>query len=162
MAGILEYIRSKFQPICRISHSFSTATHLATAVAAAATDLTAAAYISIFNYTNLQASINYISFMFQVFINLQVSTSTMPAKGKGGHGKGKKTAKPKAVLPSLSSDDDRDDHDEHDDAIPNVPDVPITSTPTIPPESPVEPPSNKSTKMRELTAEEEDDRMAEG
>ncbi len=78
----------------------------------------------------------------------------MPAKRKGGRGKGKKVAKPKAVLPSLSSDDD---HDEHDDA---TPDVPITSTPTTPPESPVEPPSKKSKKMRELTAEEEDD-MAE-
>ncbi len=51
--------------------------------------------------------------MFQAFIKLQVSTSTKPAKGKGGHGKGKKAAKRKAVLPSLSSGDD---HDEHDDA----------------------------------------------
>ncbi len=75
----------------------------------------------------------------------------MPAKGKGGHGKGKKAAKPKTVLPSLSSDD------EHDDATPYVP---ISSTPTTPPDSPMEPPSKKSKKMRQLTAEEEDD-MAE-
>ncbi len=81
----------------------------------------------------------------------------MPLKGKGGHGKGKKSAKPKAVLQSLSSDDKHDDHDEHHDATPNVP---ITSTPTTPQESPVEPPSKKSKKMRQLTAEEEDD-MAE-
>ncbi len=57
--------------------------------------------------------------MLQAFINLQVSTSTMPANGKGGCGKGKKTAKPKAVIPSLLSDDDHDyhvEHDEHDDA----------------------------------------------
>ncbi len=47
----------------------------------------------------------------------------MPAKGKGGHGKGKKVAKPKVILPSLSSDDG------HDDATPDVPDVPIISTP---------------------------------
>ncbi len=66
----------------------------------------------------------------------------MPAKGKGGPGKGKKAVKPKAILPSLSSGD------EHDDA---TPDVPITSTPTTQP---------KSKKMRQLTAEEEDD-MAE-
>ncbi len=58
--------------------------------------------------------------------------------------KSKEAAKPKAVLPSLSSDD-------------ATPDVPITSTHTTPPESPVEPPSKKSKKMRQLTAEEEDD-----
>ncbi len=81
----------------------------------------------------------------------------MPTKGKGGCGKGKKTATPKAVLPSLSSDDDNDDHDEYDDAIP---DVSITSTTTTPPESPVEPRSKKSKKMRQLAAEEED-HMAE-
>ncbi len=84
----------------------------------------------------------------------------MPAKGKGGHAKGKKTAQPKAVLQSLSSDDDHDDHDEHDehdDAKPDVPDVPITSTPTTSPESPVEPLSKKSKNMRQLTAEEGDD-----
>ncbi len=38
--------------------------------------------------------------------------------------------------------------------------MPITSTPTIPPESLVEPQSKKSKKVRQLTAEEEDD-MAE-
>ncbi len=48
-------------------------------------------------------------------MKLQVSTSTMPAKGKGGCGKGNKAAKPKAVLPSLSSDDDHDEHDEYND-----------------------------------------------
>ncbi len=77
----------------------------------------------------------------------------MPAKGKGGCGKGKKVAKPKAVLPSIIWwwpcwtwwCNTR---------------VPITSTPTTPPESPVEPPSKKSKKMRQLTAEEEDN-MAE-
>ncbi len=45
----------------------------------------------------------------------------MPAKGKGGHGKWTKAAKPKVVLLSLSSDDDHDDldeHNEHDDATP--------------------------------------------
>ncbi len=72
----------------------------------------------------------------------------MSAKGKRGHGEGKKVAKPNAVLPSLSS---HDDHNKHDDA---TPDVPITSTLTTPPESPVQPPSKK---MRQLTAEEEDD-----
>ncbi len=148
--GILEHIRSTFQPICHISHSSSTAKHLAAA----------AVCISSFNYMDLQAYINYISFTFQAFINLQVSASTMHAKGKGGHGKGegKKTAKPKAILPSLlSSDDDhddQDDHDEHDDA---TPDVFITSTPTTPPELPVEPPSKKSKKIKQLTAEGEDD-----
>ncbi len=58
----------------------------------------------------------------------------MHGKEKGGHGKGKKVAKPKAVLPSLSSDDGYDECDEHNDATPYVPDVPITSTPTTPPE----------------------------
>ncbi len=81
----------------------------------------------------------------------------MPAKGKGGCGKEKQTTKSKALLPSLSSDDD---HDEHDNATPDVPDVSITSTPTTPPESPVESSSKKSKKMRQLAAEEEDD-MAE-
>ncbi len=87
----------------------------------------------------------------------------MPAKKEGGHGKGMKADKPKAVIPFLSSDDDHDDHDEHDehdDATPNVPDVPISSTPTTPPESPVEPPLKISQKIRQLTAEEKDD-MAE-
>ncbi len=88
MAGILEYIRSKFQPICHISHLSLTATHLTAAAAthlaaaaihlaasaathltaaaathlaaAAATHLAAAACISSFNYTDLQAYINYI------------------------------------------------------------------------------------------------------
>ncbi len=139
MVGILEYISSKFQPSCHISHSSSTSTHLAVA----------AICISSFNYTNLQAYIiNYISFTFQAFIKLQVSTSTMSAKGKGGCGKGKrkKAAKPKAILPSLLSDYD---HDEHVDA---TPDVPITSTLTTPPESPIKPPSRKSKKMMQLTA----------
>ncbi len=77
-----------------ISHSSLTATHLT----AAATHLTAAACISSFNYTDLQAYINYISFTFQAFIKLQVSTSTILPKGKGGCGKGKKAAKRKAVL----------------------------------------------------------------
>ncbi len=87
-AGILEYIRSKFQPICHISYSSSTATHFiaaaathliagaATHLAAAAIHLAAAACISCFNYADLLA-----------FIKLQVSTSTMSAKGKGGHAK---------------------------------------------------------------------------
>ncbi len=75
----------------------------------------------------------------------------MPAKVKGGHGKGKKAAKLKVVLPSLSSDD------EHDDA---TSDVSITYTPTTQPDLPVEPPSKKSKKVRQLTAEEEDN-MAE-
>ncbi len=154
MAGILEYVSWKFQPICHISHSSSTATHH---VAAAATDLTAAACISSFNYADLQAYINYISFTFQAFIKLQVSTLTMTAKENGGHGKGKKTAEPKAVVSSLSFDDD---HDEHDNATPDVHDVPMKSIPTTLPESHVEPPSKISKKMRQLTAEEEDD-MAE-
>ncbi len=63
---------------------------------AADTDRAAAASISSFNYIDLQSYINYISLTFQAFIKLQVSTSTMLAKGKGGCGKGKKTAKPKA------------------------------------------------------------------
>ncbi len=84
LEDILEYIRSKFQPICHISHPSSSATHFA----AAATYLTAAAVcISNFNYTDLQAYINYIHYTFQAFIKLQVSTSTMPANGKGGHRK---------------------------------------------------------------------------
>ncbi len=61
--------------------------------------------------------------MFQAFIKLQVPTSTLPTKWKGGHGH---------VLPSLSSDDDNDDHDEHHDATSHVPYDPITSTPTTP------------------------------
>ncbi len=72
-------------------------------------------------------------------------------KGERWTWKSKEAAKHKAVLPSLSSDDD---HDEYDDA---TPDVPITSTHTTPPESPEEPTSKKSKKMRQLTAEEEDD-----
>ncbi len=35
--GGLEYIRSKFQPICHVSHSSLTAIHLAATAAAAAT-----------------------------------------------------------------------------------------------------------------------------
>ncbi len=73
LAGLLEYIRSKLQPICHISHLSSTATHLA---AGAATHLAAAACISSFNYADLQA-----------FIKRQVSTSTIPAKVKVGLGK---------------------------------------------------------------------------
>ncbi len=65
-------------------------------------------------------------------------------KGENGHWKWKQAAKPKAVRPSLSSEDDNDDNDEHGNTTPNVPDVPITSTPITPPESPVEPPSKKS------------------
>ncbi len=90
---------------------------------------------------------------------MEVSTSIMPAKVKGGSGKGKKVAKPKIVLPFLSSDDYHDEHDEYDET-PDVPDVLITSTPTTPPESHVESPFKKSKKMRQLTAEVEDD-MAE-
>ncbi len=131
-------------PYC-IWNQWVTATHLA----GAATHLAGAACISSFNYTHLQAYINYISFTFQAFIKLQVPTST----GECGRWKGKKATKRKTVLPSLSSDDD---HDEHDDATPNVPDVPINSTPTTPSESPVEPPSKTSKKMRQLTAKEED------
>ncbi len=74
LARIFEYIRSK----SHLSFIFNCYT------SAAATDLTAAACISSFNYTDLQAYINYISFTFQAFIKLQVSTSTMPTKGKVG------------------------------------------------------------------------------
>ncbi len=77
--------------------------------------------------------------------------------GKVDVEKERKNAKLKAVLPSLSSDDD---HDEHDDATPDLPDVSITSTHTTLPESPIETPFKKSKKMRQLTGEEEDD-MAE-
>ncbi len=81
LVGILKYIRSKFQPICHISHSSSTAAHLAAGsathlAAGSATHLAATACISSFNIADLQA-----------FIKLQVYTSTMPAKGKGGCGK---------------------------------------------------------------------------
>ncbi len=67
-------------------------------------------------------------------------------KGKSGRGR-KITAKPQAFIPPTSSDDvlDHDDHVEHDNSTPDV------STP---------PKSKKSKKMRQLTAEEEDD-MAE-
>ncbi len=83
--------------MCNISQSSSPATHLA----AAATHLAAVACISSFNYIDLQAYINYISFTCQAFIKLQVSTLTMPAKGKGRYGKRKKAAIPKDVLPCL-------------------------------------------------------------
>ncbi len=97
LVGILKYIRSKFQPICHISHSSSTAAHLAAGsathlaagsathlaagsathlAAGSATHLAATACISNFNIADLQA-----------FIKLQGYTSTMPAKGKGGCGK---------------------------------------------------------------------------
>ncbi len=88
LAGIFEYIRSTFQPICHISHSSLTATHLIAGaathltaaaathliagaathitaaaathlIAGAATHLTAAASISNFNYADLQAFISY-------------------------------------------------------------------------------------------------------
>ncbi len=49
---------------------------------ATTTDLASVPCISSFNYTDLQAYINYISFMFQAFIKLQVSTSTKLARGK--------------------------------------------------------------------------------
>ncbi len=64
----------------------------------------------------------------------------MPAKGKDGRGKGKKASITKAILPSLSSDDDHDDHDEHNKhdehdvsikpLIAVVTSADITSTPT--------------------------------
>ncbi len=38
----------------------------------------------------------------------------MPANGNGGHEKGMKVAKSKAVLSSLSSDDNHDGDDDHD------------------------------------------------
>ncbi len=93
LAGILEY-NYEVEISAKLSH------------------LAAAVCFSSSNYTNIQAYINYISFMFQAFIKLQFLSSNMPAKGKGGCGKGKKSAKPKAVLPFLSSDD------EHDDRVP--------------------------------------------
>ncbi len=63
-------------------------------------------------------------------------------------------------LPNLRLDDDHDDHYEHDEHDDVTPDVPLPSTLPTPPEAPVESPSNKSKKMRQLTAEESDD-MAE-
>ncbi len=137
--GNIRVYKVEIRPICHISHLSSTATHLSPAAAvthlapaaaathlapaAAVTHLAAAACISSFNYIDFQAYINYISFMFQDLMKLQISTSTIPAKEKRRHDKGKKVAKHKAVLPSLSSDDDHDEHDGHDDATPDVPDV---------------------------------------
>ncbi len=56
--------------------------------------------------------------MFQDFIKLEVSTSTMPTNVKGGRGKAAKATKPKAILPFVSFDDDHDEDDEHEDATP--------------------------------------------
>ncbi len=142
---ILEYIRSKFQPISHIFHSSSTATHLLLLQILLLLHVFQLSTILIFKLILIILASRF------TFIKLLVSISIVPAKSEGGHGKGKKTDKPKTVLPSLSSDDD---HDEHDDA---TPDVPITSTHTTPPESPVEPICKKSKKMRQLTAEEDDD-----
>ncbi len=52
-----------------------------------------------------------------VSYKLKVSTLTMPAKVKDRYGKekGKQAATPKAILPSLSSDDDHDDYDDYDE-----------------------------------------------